>query len=433
MMKTGLVWFRNDLRVSDNSSLYKAVSTNDKVIAVFCFDPRLFNLNQYGFRKTEVYRTKFLLESIIELKENLAKLNITLLIYRSRPEQIIPKIIKDHCIDTVYLQKEWTREEVIVSESVRSELNESKVDWIESYDQFLFHPDDIPFDILEIPKVFTVFRKQCEKLITVRPEVSITPLLLDNLLEDSTEIPSLKMLGFEDFQVDSRTAFPFLGGENQVLQRIEDYFWNSKNISFYKKTRNGLVGTEYSSKLSAWLANGSISPRTIYHQVMNYEAQVEKNQSTYWLVFELIWRDFFKYISLKHGDDLFKIDGILHKEYSWSKNKESVNRWIHGETEEPFVNANMIELYHTGWMSNRGRQNVASYFAKELRLDWRIGAAYFESLLIDFDVHSNYGNWQYVAGVGNDPRDRKFNIKLQSERYDPKNKFQNLWLQPILF
>lgn len=433
MMKTGLVWFRNDLRVSDNSSLYKAVSTNDKVIAVFCFDPRLFNLNQYGFRKTEVYRTKFLLESIIELKENLAKLNITLLIYRSRPEQIIPKIIKDHSIDTVYLQKEWTREEVIVSESVRSELNESKVDWIESYDQFLFHPDDVPFDILEIPKVFTVFRKQCEKLITVRPEVSITPLLLDNLLEDSTEIPSLKMLGFEDFQVDSRTAFPFLGGENQVLQRIEDYFWNSKNISFYKKTRNGLVGTEYSSKLSAWLANGSISPRTIYHQVMNYEAQVKKNQSTYWLVFELIWRDFFKYISLKHGDDLFKIDGILHKEYSWSENKESVNRWIHGETEEPFVNANMIELYHTGWMSNRGRQNVASYFAKELRLDWRIGAAYFESLLIDFDVHSNYGNWQYVAGVGNDPRDRKFNIKLQSERYDPKNKFQNLWLQPTLF
>ncbi|WP_299181513.1 DASH family cryptochrome [uncultured Aquimarina sp.] len=432
-MNTGLVWFRNDLRVRDNSSLYKAVSTNNRVIAVFCFDPRLFNLNQYGFRKTEVYRTKFLLESVVELKENLAKLNITLLIYLSRPEQILPEIIKDHCVDTVYLQKEWTREEMIVSESVRSELDEIKVDWIESYDQFLFHPDDIPFDIQEIPKVFTVFRKGCEKLVAVRPEISIKPLSPDNLLINSTEIPSLKMLGFNDFPVDSRTAFPFLGGENQVLQRIEDYFWNSKNISFYKKTRNGLVGTEYSSKLSSWLANGSISPRTIYHQTMNYEAQVEKNQSTYWLVFELIWRDFFKYISLKHGDDLFKIGGILHKEYSWSKNKESVNRWIHGETEEPFVNANMIELYHTGWMSNRGRQNVASYFAKELRLDWRIGAAYFESLLIDFDVHSNYGNWQYVAGVGNDPRDRKFNIKLQSERYDPKNKFQNLWLQPTLF
>ncbi len=433
MMKTGLVWFRNDLRVSDNSSLYKAVSANDRVIAVFCFDPRLFNLNQYGFRKTEVYRAKFLLESVVELKENLAKLNITLLIHLSLPEQIIPKIIKEYYVDSVYQQKEWTKEEIIVTESVRGELNESKVDWIESYDQFLFHPDDIPFDILEIPKVFTVFRKQCEKFVTVRSEISTTSLLPDNLLGDSTEIPSLKMLGFKDFQVDSRTAFPFLGGENQGLQRIENYFWRSKKISFYKKTRNGLVGTEYSSKLSAWLANGSTSPRTIYRQVMNYEAQVEKNQSTYWLVFELIWRDFFKYISLKHGDDLFKIDGILNKEYSWSENKENINQWVLGQTKEPFVNANMIELYHTGWMSNRGRQNVASYFAKELGLDWRIGAAYFESLLIDFDVHSNYGNWQYVAGVGNDPRDRKFNIKLQSERYDPKNEFQNLWLQPTLF
>ena len=88
----------------------------------------------------------------------------------------------------------------------------------------------------------------------------------------------------------------------------------------------------------------------------------------------------------------------------------------------------MLEIKNTGWMSNRGRQNVASYFAKEIKLDWRIGAAYFESMLIDYDVHSNYGNWMYVSGVGNDPRDRKFNIKWQSEKYDPKMKYQNLWL-----
>ncbi len=93
----------------------------------------------------------------------------------------------------------------------------------------------------------------------------------------------------------------------------------------------------------------------------------------------------------------------------------------------------MLELEKTGWMSNRGRQNVASYFAKELQLDWRIGAAYFESMLLDYDVHSNYGNWMYVSGVGNDPRDRKFNIKLQAERYDPSGKYQQLWLQHTLF
>ncbi|MEL0186501.1 MAG: FAD-binding domain-containing protein, partial [Flavobacteriaceae bacterium] len=99
---------------------------------------------------------------------------------------------------------------------------------------------------------------------------------------------------------------------------------------------------------------------------------------------------------------------------------------------EPFVNANMLELKHTGWMSNRGRQNVASYLSKENNIDWRWGAKYFESKLIDYDVHSNYGNWMYVSGVGNDPRDRKFNIKFQAERYDPNNKFQNLWLQEKL-
>jgi deoxyribodipyrimidine photo-lyase len=123
----------------------------------------------------------------------------------------------------------------------------------------------------------------------------------------------------------------------------------------------------------------------------------------------------------------------LQNDYEWSTNQNKIDDWIHGETHSDFVNANMIELKETGWMSNRGRQNVASYFAKELELDWRLGAAYFESQLIDYDVHSNYGNWMYVAGVGNDPRDRKFNVQLQAERYDTNGKFRNLWLQRSLF
>jgi deoxyribodipyrimidine photo-lyase len=171
----------------------------------------------------------------------------------------------------------------------------------------------------------------------------------------------------------------------------------------------------------------------IYHEVKKYESEIVKNQSTYWMIFELIWRDFFKYISLKHGNDIFKLEGILHTPYEWNTDKQLIQQWIDGETAEPFVNANMLELKHTGWMSNRGRQNVASYFAKTQKLDWRIGAAYFESLLIDYDVHSNYGNWLYVSGVGNDPRDRTFNVKLQAARYDGNNKFQNLWLQTSLF
>ena len=204
-------------------------------------------------------------------------------------------------------------------------------------------------------------------------------------------------------------------------------------MGVYKKTRNGLLGIDYSSKFSSWLANGSISARTIYWKVKQFEKEYFKNQSTYWLIFELIWRDYFKYVSMKHGNQIFKLEGILKKEYDWSTNKNQIQKWINGETTSDFVNANMIELKSTGWMSNRGRQNVASYFAKELELDWRIGAAYFESLLVDYDVHSNYGNWMYVSGVGNDPRDRKFNVQLQAERYDANGKFRKLWLQPSLF
>ena len=171
----------------------------------------------------------------------------------------------------------------------------------------------------------------------------------------------------------------------------------------------------------------------IYWDLMDYERNVEKNQSTYWLFFELAWRDYFKFISLKHQDRIFYLGGIKGRDYDWKNDSQLVNQWIQGQTSEPFVNANMLELNHTGWMSNRGRQNVASYLTKEMHVDWRIGAAYFEAMLLDYDVHSNYGNWMYVAGVGNDPRDRKFNIPLQSQRYDAQGAYQKKWLQTTLF
>jgi deoxyribodipyrimidine photo-lyase len=443
MIKTGFVWFRNDLRVADNHSLSKAILENDRVIAVYCFDPRSFSVGQYGFKKTEKYRARFLLETVVELKKNLAKLNITLFIYHRKPEEIIPDLVYEYAVDNVYSQKEWTPEELNVAVNIKDKISNLNLNWVESYDQFLFHPDDIPFKWQGIPKVFTQFRKLCEKSVAVRPLASLGSPLSANTVADTISniasdpranyIPTLQDLGFEDFTLDPRSAFPFKGGEQQGLARVQDYFWNTKNISRYKTTRNGLVGIDYSSKLSAWLGNGSISPRTIYFELLKYEQEVEKNESTYWLVFELIWRDFFKYISIKHGNDLFKVGGILHEDYVWLTDQKLIQQWIAGETREDFVNANMLELMNTGFMSNRGRQNVASFFAKELTLDWRIGAAYFESLLIDYDVHSNYGNWLYVAGVGNDPRDRKFNIQTQSQRYDPRQTYTSLWLQPTLF
>ncbi|WP_405395741.1 DASH family cryptochrome [Maribacter sp. Asnod2-G09] len=428
-----LIWFRNDLGVRDNSSLVEAMKGN-KVIGFYCFESLFFETDEFGFKRTAKYRAKFLLETVKQLKQELEKLNIPLFVYLGNSVDYLPNLIEKHKIDTIFLQKEWTRDELVILNDVKKKIP-SNIKFNEVYDQFLYHPDDIPFDeFTSIPDVFTNFRKKCEAICKVRPIAELPTNLSDeNLVGTDTEIPTLKELGFTNFSTHTNSAFPFEGGELEALKRVQNYFWETKKLSFYKKTRNGLIGIDYSSKLSAWLANGSISPRTIYWEVKKFEREIIKNQDTYWLIFELIWRDYFKYVSLKHRDAIFKLGGILNTTYDPRTNEKDKHTWINGLTKEPFINANMKELSETGWMSNRGRQNVASFWSKELEQDWRIGAAYFESMLIDYDVHSNWGNWMYASGVGNDPRNRKFNIKGQAERYDAAGKYQRLWLQETLF
>lgn len=432
-MDTALVWFRNDLRVKDNISLANAINSSKRVIGVYCFDPRHFELSNFGFKKTEKFRAQFLIETIQNLQKNLQQLNITLLVQNEKPENIIKQLVSEYSVSEIHSQKEWTQEENEVTKALEESLTTTK--HYTYYDQFLFHPQDIPFTTYgDIPQVFTQFRKKCEKESHVRSlQETVEALSPENLLNEKSTIPSLQELGLESFKKDHRTTFPWQGGEDAAWSRLTDYFWTTQKLAYYKKTRNGLVGEDYSSKFSAWLANGSISARQIYWEVKKFEKEIKKNQDTYWLIFELIWRDYFKYVSLKHGNDLFKIGGILNKEYNWKQNDKAQREWINGNTKYDFVNANMIELKETGWMSNRGRQNVASFWAKEQQQDWRVGAAYFESILIDYDVHSNWGNWMYNAGVGNDPRDRKFNIKSQQERYDGNGKFVRLWTQEELF
>ena len=429
---SSLIWFRNDLRVSDHTGLTKASKNSKRLFGIYCFDPKLFINNKLGFPKMSAFRASFILESIKELKIELLKKNISLIVKIGEPNKVISEFIEEHNINCIYFQDEWTEEENSEERLLLNNIG-SNIKLEKYFDQFLYHPSDV--DQSFVSDVFTSFRKYCEKNLAVREMVEpISSFTKDNLIdEEENNLPSLEDLGLNSFEVDSRTAFPFTGGCLSAKDRVNYYLWESKKVNFYKKTRNGLLGKDYSSKFSAWLANGCISPREIYWEIRKYENDIMKNQSTYWMIFELIWRDFFKFISLKYGNRIFKIGGILEKEYTWLHDEHQFQDWINGTTNEPFVNANMIELKSTGWMSNRGRQNVASFLSKELLIDWRWGANYFESMLIDYDVHSNYGNWMYVSGVGNDPRDRKFNIKFQADRYDPNNKFQNLWLQGKLF
>ncbi len=420
-----LVWFRNNMRVEDNSSLTKAINNSENVIGFINIDPKNFLSTKYGFKKTEKYRVKFLLETISDLKSQLDKLNISLIITHKDFGQSINEIINQFEVTSIYTQTEWTRDELKEESFIPEEIN-----LIKDFDQFLFSPNDVRSLYENIPRGFSNFRKKCEKYLSVNDTLSIPKSLnSDNKISIDYPIPSLSDLGFKDFEVHKDSVFKFKGGETNAKNRIRNYFFETRNVSTYKLTRNGLIGEDYSSKFSPWLANGSVSVKYIFKSLKEYEKEVEKNDSTYWLYFELIWRDFFKYVSMQHKDKFFNKDGIYGEDKVWSDDQDILLNWINGKTNEPFVNANMIELSQTGFMSNRGRQNVSNYLTKELKIDWRIGAEYFESMLIDYDVHINYGNWLYNAGIGNDSMPfRKFNPKLQSERYDPDKSYEKIWL-----
>lgn len=429
-MKTALIWFKTDLRLLDNETLVKAIAQSKEVVCVYCFDEAHFETTEYGFKKTGNYRAQFILESLQDLDKNLREIGSGLLIVKGKPEIEIPKIVTEYKVQKVFAKREVDFEEKKIEQLVQDELFKIFCEFESVSTSTLYHAEDLPFSIKDIPDVFTVFRKKTEKDAIIR-EIFEKPEKINSPEIPEMELPTLKNLGLTYQKIDKRAAIHFLGGETEAMKRLNHYFYKTKAVSQYKETRNGLIGADYSTKFSAWLASGCISPRTIYYELKKYELKFGANDSTYWVVFELLWRDFFRFMFKKYQTKFFLYEGIKsEKQNSKSLNEKLLSQWINGATDSDFINANMIELKLTGFMSNRGRQNVASYFCNELNLDWRFGAAYFEQQLTDYDVCSNWGNWAYLAGVGNDPRqNRAFNIDKQAKDYDKEEFFRNLWLK----
>lgn len=428
-MRTIIVWFKTDLRLHDNETLVKAIAQSDLIVPVFCFDDSHFVESEYGFQKTGNFRAQFLLESLIDLDKNLRELGSGLLILKGNPEVEIPKLVSKYKASKVVAKREVSFEEQKIESKVQEALFKLKCEFQTYSTSTLYHAEDLPFSIKDIPDVFTNFRKKTEKDAVIRPSFD-SPHQIKSPTINALVLPTLEELGLNFQQIDSRAAIDFKGGESHAITRLNHYFFETKCISNYKETRKGLIGADYSSKFSAWLALGCISPRYIYRELQQYEEEFGANDSTYWLVFELLWRDYFRFMMKKHKSKFFKQSGIKNNKIQIFKNDiQKLQNWIEGKTGVDFVDANMIELKLTGFMSNRGRQNVASYLCNDLKLDWRLGAAYFEQQLIDYDVCSNWGNWAYLAAVGNDPRDhRYFNIDKQASVYDGKRKYRDLWL-----
>jgi deoxyribodipyrimidine photo-lyase len=422
MRKKGIVWLRNNLRLEDNPSICRSLEDCDEILCTYVFDERIWSPPSSQERMGNA-RAKFMLESIAELKEEIESRGGMIEFLYGNPVRELPKLMAKYGADTCYAQKEdaWeeTEQERALAREYHLILSEGKGLWEDA---------ELPFALEELPGVFSSFRRKVEKSFHVRSSTS-APKTIPCDWKSSSAIPTLSSFGFDEVVYDSRSVLEFRGGCKQGMAWMDEWIWQRDCLKQYKETRNGMVGADYSSKLSTWLANGCVSPIQVYEEIKKYEDERVANESTYWLFFELLWREFFRFVARRFGPQIFLRAGIKDSQNPATRgDRKTLNRWKEGRTADSFVNANMIELATTGWMSNRGRQNVASYLIHDLGQDWLAGAKHFEKNLIDYDPCSNYGNWLYLAGVGNDPRpNRAFNVSKQAEYYDPDLTFRDLW------
>jgi deoxyribodipyrimidine photo-lyase len=422
--KTILVWFRNDLRIHDNEILLEAARKADKILPVYCFDPYYFNTAADGTPKTGALRARFLLESVADLRKNLQALGGELIIRVGNPAEILPQLAEQYAINEVYHHREVAYEETGISEQVETALWNLRLNLKHFIGHTLYHKEDLPFPIKDIPDSFAIFKKKVERDSNVRPCIGTPESIITPAITDAGELPTLTQLGLDEPVDDPRTRIKFKGGETEGLLRLEEYFANNNQIA-PTKGRNGAT-VDRSSKLSPWLALGCISMRQVYWAVVKHE-QVNNVHNTGMLELELLWRDYFRFMFKKHGKQYFAADE--QAENTSTEKQALFEKWKTGNTGIPFIDASMHKLNATGYISNFSRQMVAGYLVRDLEVDWKKGAAYFEEKLIDYSPASNWGNWAFVAGLGHDPRDNKyFNLAKQASELDTNSDFISTWL-----
>ncbi|MBU2225948.1 MAG: DASH family cryptochrome [Gammaproteobacteria bacterium] len=481
--QTAVYWFRNDLRLSDNKALTHACQQSAALVLVYCLAPD--ERTDWDFARVGQHRKSYLADTLLCLAKQCETLGSQLFVVAGDPKEQLPAILRLLDSNLLYCEEIAAPEEISQIDSLRAQGVQVHSNWQSS----LFFPKQLPFTPDELPLVFTTFRKQLEQtgnlpllpLPTIQqlPPVpqhaqqirhiarpsgasSASEQAKERVAEKHTEQSNSQLNQLAtalqawagEPQVDTRSAYPYRlakaqGGEISAIRHLKAYF-EAGLADHYKETRNGLIGFDYSTKLSPWLAQGAVSARQVYQNLTLHEAAHGANDSTYWIWFELLWRDYFRFLHLRFGKQLYQATGLLDHPFASPPTRnqratsakyassygpaaqhqpELFDKWCQGNTGQPLIDAGMRELAATGYLSNRMRQIVASYLIHNLHCDWRAGAAWFEAQLVDYDVYSNQGNWLYLAGYGTDPRtDRRFNLDKQQKSYDPNHSYTQLWL-----
>lgn len=315
-MRRAIVWFRRDQRLSDNESLIRAFEKAGEIIPVYINSTyeQLENTGPCQTRQPSRARKAFLYQSLTELRASLQKRGSDLIYLEGEPAEILTRLCENYNCRYVFAQKLYTTFEKREEKACTG----AGLNLVLSETYCLYSADFLPE---KLPHVFGDFRSYMQKHAPVRNEFDIPKQIASPLLHH-TEIP--------EYRKTDLTGVAFKAGESAACERLNDYFFHRKLLSNYKNTRNGLLGTDYSSRFSVWLANGNISPVTIYHKIKEYEKSIKKNQSTYWLYFELMWREFFLPVAENHGSKLFQsggIKGIVRGPYE----QELFDQWCQGK------------------------------------------------------------------------------------------------------
>ncbi|KAF7774493.1 deoxyribodipyrimidine photo-lyase [Pseudoalteromonas citrea] len=420
MKRIGLYLFTQDCRVQDNDALYLLASSVDTLICLYCVAPQTRYDKQFSQTTASEAQKGYLKSTLQGLQNSLAQLGQTLNVEYGDRRGVIADYISRFEITHVASSIPVAYNESHMWQWLKSTF--SHVNFQTANNSQIYYRTQLPFDLAELPKSFSSFRKfierdaQCERTETIpqRPCFHLPPP------------PCLMQFKLPKYLINTQNN-DYYGGEENAQKHLRGYF-NSDAASGYKQTRNALHGNHFSTLFSPYLAHGALSPQQVLRALNEYENQHGSNESTYWIYFELLWREYFHWYSQLHQSALFKFTGITNTKPLTSFYPQRFAAWCNGNTPEPLINALINELNKTGWISNRGRQIIASYLVNELQVDWRYGAAYFEQRLIDYDVASNWGNWQYIAGVGADTKGgRHFNIQKQVRLYDPDGEYTRQW------
>eukprot|EP00035_Acanthoeca_spectabilis_P013856 m.260375 g.260375 ORF g.260375 m.260375 type:complete len:657 (+) comp15988_c0_seq1:192-2162(+) len=529
-----MLWFRNDLRLTDNVIVAEAAAVGAPCLPVYIADPAVFGACTPpalgGRSRCGPHRARFVLEAVADLRARLRSVGSDLLVAVGDPVVVIPALLRaaaspalstaastappSPARTSVLVSDEPCPEEVATAEAVAAAVAREHGVLETRWQRTLYHPADLPPSV-GIDSIaessqrsrsyqFTSWRKKLEdelgqaergirpalpapaRLPPLWPSVRAAPdSLPEGIVGGCGFLPTLDDLGVPPTMHEVLWGIPprlgaaiaadtrenlgggpeigldplvhsdsgcmaesnsgrFVGGETAGLARVQRWIGEQGGLASYVDTRNGLLGADFSSKFSPWLATGSLSPRTIIEAKTRWEAAHGASRSSYWLYFELLWRDWFSWMAVIAGPALFcpagplvalsasppRGNGWRAPKDGWKGGEAEFVAWAQGKTGWPLVDAGMRELAASGFSSNRARQNVASFLALDLGCDWRLGAAWFEACLIDHDPTSNYGNWAAAAGLTGG-RLNRFNSLKQSRDYDADGAFVRRWIPEI--